>query len=335
MRLKVFILLILNLFSFSSRALSMAGSSFSIDYFLMSPLKIGEETFISIKTVTTSKEGIPFKVYIENEKYPDGQEIVNASLKNGIYSFKYNNYYTCIGENTIWFTYVSKSMLFKQRHIAYVAESKRVSLEDDNVVKSSSNILVYTKMNGWRIINEQFEFSGFDDLYIPDYYHKLDLSDFSFTRDILYDSDFAFDATLIVSNVDGVFNDIGGPTSLVSIPLKAVKDDKNKFHLEPSINLYVDSKTLKMSDKNKEGYIKTKHLYFPINKMNEQDKYDLLIKINKLGFNYYSLTHQFSLNALINNIGDCHNSEYCIMEKSLWLIAFFMHYFLHYSYQLL
>ena len=122
-------------------------------------------------------------------------------------------------------------------------------------------------------------------------------------------------AVLSINNVGNVFSNVNGASEQVEFPLNVVKKD-NYFTFELKEDLYVNKNTLLLSSNKQTNYIKTKHIYLPVNDYQNQEKYHATIVLNRFGINNDMLFHRFELRANKNTIGDCHNSKYCIIWKN-------------------
>lgn len=282
-------------------------SSFSI-----TPLRKKTDTYIEIETNATRTTPVTYTVSIENDV---GTNVIVSGVKadksKAIYTYK--NDYTR-SENTIILTYKVGKTTKTVSHEALYITSKRETLNDDSVLNSDSSILCYNEIKGWFTKSEKLTFKGFNEFYIPNYYHKLDISDFSIKTDSTLLSPFKLEGTLIINNLHGVFNDLNSNEQYASLKLTKVLIN-GSYALKFADSLYVNKETLLMSSTPKEGYVPTEHLYFPRNEMQLQDEYDCTIAFTELGIDYDKLNFTFKLKALINTVGDCHNSEYCIVVK--------------------
>ena len=88
------------------------------------------------------------------------------------------------------------------------------------------------------------------------------------------------------------------------------------YTFELKDDLYVNRETLRLSSTPKEGYVKTRHIYLPVNEMQNQSNYDCNFVMTDFGIDKDMIVHNFKLKALKNTFGDCSNSKYCIIRKS-------------------
>ena len=159
-----------------------------------------------------------------------------------------------------------------------------------------------------------YSFSGFEGLYVPTYFHKIDLSDF---RILITKADHPFfncTPSLVIKNYNNAFSGIEGAGENVVFPLKLVeKNDGFSFAL---VNEYqVDTESLRMySSIDLMLMPKTRHIYLPRNEMQNQDKYQCYFQFNDFGIDNNLVIHQFEIKATQNIFGDCSNSKYCIIR---------------------
>ena len=275
-----------------------------------SPLYYDKDSTI----VHATKAGLSgLKIYICNDYYQDQLIYSNTFTKSGKHTIHYNNEYTR-SNNEIYFKYLSGRTWRTTDKIAMspVTEGYKY-LVDNQSFESRGNISVFAyETRAWSTHKVNYSFANFDDLYMPDYYHKIRLDDFQIN--IASDDRLLFHCTpsLVISNVDGVFNDISTNSS-VEFQLKTVTTSSGyAFQLKDT--LYVHKETLMMSSTPKDGYVATRHIYLPRNEMSKQDKYKAYFALQNFGIDYDFVKHNFELRALKNIIGDCQNSEYCIQR---------------------
>ena len=190
-----------------------------------------------------------------------------------------------------------------------------IDLTDPDRITSYSNIVTYTHDGGISTENETYLFDGFSTLYIPDYYHKLDLS--SFRIKVGSDSIDSFRYTVAMFYIydpKELFEEFANYKSgeYVFIPLEFMKNEDGYYYLKSKNALYVNPINLKMSLAYKKDYIKTRHIYFPINQRKNEDTFRFGLTISDLGYNMAYISHSFKVKTYKNIIGDCKNSQYCV-----------------------
>ena len=122
-------------------------------------------------------------------------------------------------------------------------------------------------------ITEGFDFSYLDDYIDNEYYYRLDLKN----NYIIYDS--KFDLTygtinLKIEDKNNLFPYFSHDSNdNIVIPLKATQEENGKVAFSIKNTLFVNRKTLQMSDSMQFGFIATRDFYLPINgrdKLNNQ-----------------------------------------------------------------
>ena len=161
----------------------------------------------------------------------------------------------------------------------------------------------------------KYSFIDYPSCLIPSYYHELCIDQLSITC-----SDYSMakvtckDINLVITNRNGVFNDLGGTSTSLILPL-TLEFNGTTGKLKFKNTMYVDPTTLMMSSTKKSGYVATNHLYFPRNEMKYQGEYEFNVLFTNFGINKTSVSSKHTIKALINTLGDCYNSEYCIINN--------------------
>lgn len=290
--------------------------------FIITPLYTNEETRMVVNIPSDpSRTSLDVRVNVTlvNDLYPDGVTILNEQINRcGEIGFTYNNKYTR-PENELRLTYgnltvgnTTSSIFLKP-----VKGSKVETIDHNGQITSDNLVYIYKKSTGWISTKITSTFTGFDDYYVPDYFHKINLNDFKITTSIDCPSILGMEPSLLISNVDGIFNDVSNEDELVSFKLKPkISENFCTFSLENP--LFVDKETLLMSSTYKEGYVKTNYIFFPRNQMKKQEDFEAYFQLRKFGPDMDTIIHPFKLRALKNTIGDCRNSEYCVLKTKIW-----------------
>lgn len=282
----------------------------AFDTFSVSPLYLGKSSTFVIVTKSLS---MPFQILLTNDLYTN-KVIVEDTLKGkGTYTYTYNNQYTR-SNNTITIKWQISNTWVTSNPLSLkpISETYR-TLVDNQGFYSNGYINILSKgQTAWESHRVYTSFTNFDGLYIPDYYHKIKLNEFRINVNSDDKQFFTCNPSLVISNVDGVFNDIA-TTSNVEFKLKPLKTSGGiTFGLANT--LYVHKETLMMSATQKEGYVPTNHIYLPRNEMQNQGKFKAYFALQNFGLDKDFVKHNFELHALKNIIGDCQNSEYCIQR---------------------
>lgn len=288
-----------------SRATTLPFESISI-----TPFYNKKESTIVVKT---NSSYLRFLVFIKNDKYLNICIASDTITKPGTYKYTYNNEYTR-PKNQVYVRYTTDTVFNDSPSFSRdIAKSTYRYIEDNQGFSSNNTLAVLNGNLIWTTKTLSYEFEGFEGIYVPQYFHKIRLKDFS----IIPTSDldlFSCDASLIINNYNDYFNDIEGSTDIVTFDLKtAYKTPVYYFELKDY--LYVDPETLLMSSESKTGYVKTEHIYLPVNEMHNQTQYKCYLYMRNFGIDNDLVIHQFEIKALKNVFGDCSNSQYCIMRE--------------------
>ena len=160
-------------------------------------------------------------------------------------------------------------------------------------------------------INEKIRFSNFSNYFYDSTYYKLSLDQF-----IMY---FRSDITKIKN--DGCYMKIPQNESLFPgltyqngyayLPLK-IERRGDGFGLYFKNPMFVDKKTLIMSDQPRDNFVATNNFYLPINKKEQLLDYPIYFELKNVSFSNVTITWKSKISAYNNLIGDCQNSEYCV-----------------------
>ena len=192
--------------------------------------------------------------------------------------------------------------------------SYRISGSDCDY-NTSGKIFTYKEASGWVSIVEKLTFTNFNDTYIPDYYHKIDLKEFKIKTSLSFPSILTCSsAYLYVTNYNGAFDDFKQNSGRAEFEISLAKSSSS-YYLKFKDDLYVNPETLRMYSTNVPNTVKTSYLYFPVDGRRYEDKYNCYISINGLGISYSSFLLTFKYKSLLNIFGDCRNSEYCIVNS--------------------
>ena len=278
------------------------------------PLHYSEESDVF---VSTSQKTGSIKIFISNDIY-DSKEILDISITEpGLHCYKLDNTYTrstnkikvkCVFKTAMWLSSDEIEMNATSPKVTYIT--------NNDLIVPETKFHVLNKDLQWKETQASYSFQNFEGLYVPAFYHKIDLNDFEILMSSYSKYSFTCNPTLIIKNVNGVFDDVSGANSSVGFTLNP-KETKNGFSFELADDLYVNKETLLLSSTRKEGYVKTKHIYLPRNEMRVQDRYDAYFVFENFGINHDLLYYRFELMATKNTFGDCRNSEYCIQEEHI------------------
>lgn len=284
--------------------------------FYASPLYLNDFSHFYMSATASSSTNITVKVTLFNNLFPNGKEICTHTFKSkSTFIYKYDNKYTQNNGNELQLTIITgKSTTVTDKLAIEVCKPSKIVLNEERSIRSNSRIYYYSN-TGWKSVYEDLTFDGFEDYYVPDYYHKIDFSLFKVSSSKSLDELLDAKAAFYISNKDGYFDGFTSSGDYSKFDLEFIEDGTNSFHLEFKNRLFVNQLNLKMSNEKKADYVETKYLFLPRNEMRHQEDYDCYLSFEKLGVDKLTLSFHFKLNALINTIGDCHNSEYCIIES--------------------
>lgn len=293
----------------------------NFDYIEVPPLfyETGEKTIISFVISFTNKESRTMNVAIIN---PDSTSniIYKRTFDNYFLedSFEYDNSYTVVGCKLHF--YFDKRHAIKMTPKFDTYSTINPETYDQNLEKNK-NIYVYYLDKGWSLIAEKFSFKNFASYYVPDFYHKVDLSTLTIEYKIGECNTrlSTGDAYLSIQDYEGIFSDLGSPMQGGKnrvLPISVVNLKNNIWCLKFKEKVYVHYQTLKMSSSKKEGYVETNYLYLPRNRMKDQENFVISISITEFGVNKSLFSQKMSVKSPLNTFGNCRDSEYCIASLS-------------------
>ena len=269
------------------------------------------ETIMKVKVSFARSKIHTLTVKITNSIYPDGKVIYTIS-RNSKYinaTITYDNAYTREG-STLEFSATNAGSVFLTPTLTNFPAMTINSYDPDDYDYS----WYYKDSTGWVDAQDVFQFRGFSEYYVPDYYHKVNLSEFQIYYEVASSIGVTYEnASMIIHNYNGLFSDAGkvmGEYVLINLKLTKLSDSFYRLGFRDS--MYVHPTTLLMSSTYKDGYVRTNHLYLPRGGMPNQDKYNIEFSVTKLGYSKVLFTHNMSIRAPIDTIGDCVNSEYCV-----------------------
>ena len=275
----------------------------------LTPLYYGKtSTFI----IDSSSILLSIKFILNNDIFTDKEILSKQFTLKGIHKISYNNEFTrSSNQITIKYKVGYGSWKSIEPITLNPPPETYINLVDNKPYTSKGTISVFTFSTlSWTNETIDYSFSNFDGIYVPDYYHKIKLDDFLINVSSNGKDFFKCEPSLIITNYNGVFNDIS-TSGTVEFPLKLISTSQG-FTFELKDIIYVHKETLLLSKTEKEGYVKTKHIYLPRNEMKNQKQYKAFFALQNFGINNDFIRHNFTLNAYKNVIGDCQNSEYCV-----------------------
>lgn len=287
--------------------------------FKCTPLYVdGSTSTFSFDATCTIAKKVKIEIFLINDFYPEGKSLYSGSLsRKGIINLKYNNEYTRPKGNSILIKEtLSDGSVKTYNHSIEVAKSQFCKINDANYSYESTSSFYTLTNKKWSVIKEQYNFYNFEEFYFPNYYHKINISDFSLKPISSFESNTVIfnEAKFLISNRDGIFDSFEHDKSYAYFNLNLVSS-KNGFNLAFKDQLYVNPTTLEMSSTPKDGFVKTNYLYLPRNEKRIENSYDCTILISGLGIDKSDFMTKFKYKSLLNTFGDCRNSEYCIVNS--------------------
>ena len=279
----------------------------------VSPFYSGKDSTI---VLVTKSNHLQFDVILQNDKYSYLKIVSSEIVKPGTYTFKYDNAYSR-NKNIIYVSFSTGGAftstpkidrnLFKPSY-EYI-ENNRPIISNETIAVFNGNLTVTTK-------KLTYNFSGFEGLYVPDYFQKIRLADFKIYLPKANHPFFTCNASLVIKNYNGAFDHISGAGENVTFDLRLV-ENSDHYTFALANEYYVDNKTLEMFSNGEfiMSLVKTGHIYLPRNEMRNQDKYQCYFMFSDFGLDKDIVVHQFEIRAITNIFGDCSNSKYCIIRE--------------------
>lgn len=158
---------------------------------------------------------------------------------------------------------------------------------------------------------ERYNFSELSNYFTNDRYYRLLIDDFSFTN-IGSDTKDINSATLEFSDSDNLFPFLPSVNNKKYIDLK-IEYKQGIYHFSYSNKFYVNPETLQMSYEPRENFSLVEHFYLPRGKSEKFDGYIFTLNILNAGYTKTTLKYDISFNVGHSLIGDCINSDYCVI----------------------
>lgn len=162
-------------------------------------------------------------------------------------------------------------------------------------------------------ITEAFNFHYLDDYIDNEYYYRLDLKN----NYIKYDSKFNLtygSINLKIEDKSNLFPYFSHDSNNnIVIPLKATQEENEKVTFSIKNTLFVNRKTLQMSDSMRFGFIATRDFYFPINERNKLNNQMMNFEVTNFGKS--KITASFPLQYIAGEplVGTSGNARYYVV----------------------
>ncbi len=182
-----------------------------------------------------------------------------------------------------------------------VANKQRVSY-GGSVFGISSNIVLE---------KEIYDFQDTNEYYSIGEANKIDISgvEFEYYPINKYNCSNAYLEILDKSNVYPLINK--NKNGYVSFPLKKVTSN-NSVHFDFDLSMYVNYRTMEMSQFKKNGFVETNALFLPLGKERLLEDEASRIVIEGSGFNRNTITIPLSFYLSAKLFGSCGESDYCV-----------------------
>ena len=297
--------------------LSVPSTSYAnaFDYIEVPPLNLpsGGNTPIKVKVSFTESKIHTFSITITNSDYPTEETIYTISRRSRVIDVTvvYDNLKT--RKNSVLRFYATDVTPVSVAPYLTSLPTMYPVLYDKN---DYNNVYYYTRSKAWVLTKETFEFRKFDELYSPDFYHKLELNEMMIRCKAATNNTITYtSASVLIDNYDNLFSHAGTlmmSGTKVYIELKLVKGNDNWYYLAFKDKMYVHPTSLQMYNEKLPNVVETRHFYLPRGRMANQLNFRFQFSITKLGYNKVTLGHYININAPIDTIGNCVDSEYCV-----------------------
>lgn len=307
-------LAVLPLFSISKANYSTKAIKFGITSISLSPVYSYGKSYFSLEIRASELQVFEVEVHLENDLYS------NISLL----SKRYTSYEKALIEYDNKFTRTNNKIVIKQtdlinKTVQFYQHDLEISSEIPSLIKNdtyTSTKIIYCYKNGrWNETHETLSLEGFEHLYSPNYYHKIDFNDFKIHLDSELGKLRYSKASLLISNRNGVFDALEHDSIYAHINLKLKEIDSEIYCFEFARQMYVNRHNLRMFESYQNNCVKTNHFYLPINEKRYEEEYDCFLVIESIGIDDAKLSHEFKLKTQKNIVGDCLNSEFCVLRS--------------------
>ena len=264
--------------------------------------------------------GVSSSNYSYSKSYPVFGVLANASktqtvvlptreylTSNGMYIKLVLNYDTTLNETYMQQTYT---------YTIYPIDAHSDINPEDYITEPCVNSRISYSFNN-QVLNtkqESFQFPDYIDYFNIDTYHRLNLSSVVFD----YNCDYSFSysaAYLQIYDDDNVFPYISkNDDGYFLIPLKVIQNG-NKCSFAFKNQFYVHPKTAQMSFNPEEGFVLTRYFYLPKNERDQLLDKKMNVYLYGAGYGSSNITWNLTYLASQNLLGDCSDSDYCIIGE--------------------
>ncbi len=176
---------------------------------------------------------------------------------------------------------------------------------------SVNNVAYQITNNVFYNFAETFSFTDYQDYFSIDTYHRISLSDVSFSSNLRDNLTYS-SAEMTFYDVNNIFPYLDhDENKYIHIPLTITGRSKSYFAFKNY--MYVDPKTLQMSTTYREGFTQTRYFYLPVNHKQDLLEEYFYIQVLDAGVGKTNITFPVQYLGTTNIIGPCSNSDYCIV----------------------
>lgn len=292
--------------------------SAALNGLVVEPLSLTNQTsrlFFNFRRLGTGYRDITIEIVIKNDLYPSGKVIysyVDSNNKSLNLSCKYNNQYTRPGINNITFNLINGNLSKSFSVDAVIGQSQTYAINEDNNVISGLYPLE-TYLSDWSYTYPVFTFDGFYSNYMPDLNSSFNLDGFSIltnSTDIHLEETTAY---LHLKDNSNFYCYMPKQGNYLKVPLNVYEKGKKTFGLELANIYYVDPLSLQMSQSKRLGYVETSTVFLEKGEGGSAKYCDGMIVFDNFGITNDRVVYSFTIGTSMNVIGDCQNSEYCVV----------------------
>ena len=203
------------------------------------------------------------------------------------------------------------------RHSSVRVHNKSGATIDPTKVKEYTSKTLGFKLDiSFLEVKDSYQFTNIDDYFLTDIYYKIPFDQFHFK----YNNDFASftyeSASVSLVGNESYFSGLSYKNNEAKLPLNIEIDENGVCSLKLDRVLYVDPKTLHISSSPRAFYVVTNNLYLPVNHIEDLYGMQFVFRLNGLGMDKINLVWTTTLISSSGLIGNCHNSEYCVVGRT-------------------
>ncbi len=300
------------------------------DYIECTSLDKEHETLIHAKA-SFLKGSNASRIYIGIIKFDneEGASDTLFSLTSTKYENEFNISYVTkyYSDATLSFSIIStstrKTIVQREIKLSYASHEKIYGDKINGHFESANASAFYEHKAGYYYDKDIIDTKGMDGYYELDSTQRIDFSKIRIKYSSLYSSFTTFpykEIGFFISNYNNVFSNLGKlsiDNAITNIDLKLNYDNEaNEYYLGFKDKQYVNPKTFEMSSIQFDGYVETTCLYLPKGYDGFYSSWNCGFVIYQIGMNKIMLACSL---ALINGkriMGNCVNSDYCIISES-------------------